>query len=64
MVGPTPESAAEEAGLVYDARFRAEVEQALREADSPDAKWLSEDEVSVLREARWASWRAAKTQRM
>jgi len=38
----------------YDAWFRAEVEQAVREADSPGTKWLSHEEVK----AKWAKRRA------
>jgi hypothetical protein len=41
----------------YDAWFRAEVEQALVEADAPDAEWISND--AVMEESRRlrAIWR-------
>jgi hypothetical protein len=40
----------------YDAWFRAEVQQALREADDPDTVWVTNEEVereSAERRARW-----------
>jgi predicted transcriptional regulator len=36
----------------YDAWFRAEVEAGLREADDPNAVWLSNEEVMAHLEAR------------
>lgn len=42
----------------YDAWFRAEVEQALKEADDPNAEWISNEEVereAAEREAEWAA---------
>lgn len=41
----------------YDAWFRAEVEQAIREADSPDAKWYTQEEVERIFAARRAERR-------
>lgn len=40
----------------HDAWFRAEVEQALREADAPDAEWVSHEEVRRESEERRARW--------
>lgn len=40
----------------HDAWFRAEVKQALREADSPDAIWVSNEEArrrSAIKRAEW-----------
>ncbi len=40
----------------HDSWFRAEVEQSLREADAPDAVWVSQDEVRQESAARRAAW--------
>ena len=45
------------AAAVHDAWFRGEVEQAVQEADDPQAEWMSENEVSresALRRAAWS----------
>lgn len=47
----------------HDAWFRSEVERAIREADSPDAKWVSNEEVkrrSALIRADWREKSGAK----
>lgn len=41
----------------HDAWFRAEVEQALREADDPNAVWMSNDEVKRQSARSRAKWR-------
>jgi hypothetical protein len=46
----------------YDAWFRAEVEQAIREADSPDAKWYTQEEVESIFAARRAERRKRAAQ--
>jgi hypothetical protein len=43
---------------VHDAWFRAEVEQSLREADAPDADWVSNEDAKTLSGDRHARWRA------
>lgn len=51
------------AAAEHDAWFRAEVEQAIREADAPDAVWIPNEEVerkSELRRAEWLSRAAAQ----
>jgi hypothetical protein len=45
------------AAAEHDAWFRAEVEQALIEADSPDAVWISNEEVQRESKLRIAEWR-------
>jgi len=45
------------AAAEHDAWFRAEVEQALREADAPDAVWIPNEEVQRESELRIAEWR-------
>lgn len=42
----------------HDAWFRAEVEQALREANDPRAQWVPQDEVKRRSEAKRAQWSA------
>jgi hypothetical protein len=42
----------------HDAWFRAEVEQALKEADDPAAEWLSNEQVKQKSAERRAKWRA------
>jgi hypothetical protein len=42
----------------HDAWFRAQVEQALHEADDPKADWVSNDEVETLGAQHQARWRA------
>jgi hypothetical protein len=44
--------------LAHDTWFRSQVEAALLEADSPDAEWVSQEEmkkISVLKRAAWNS---------
>lgn len=41
----------------HDAWFRAEVEQAIQEADSPDAKWYTQEEVEQIFAVRRAERR-------
>lgn len=54
----SPEAAAE-----HDAWFRAEVEKPLREADDPNAEWISNDEMKRI-SAEWrAKWAAEAAQR-
>jgi hypothetical protein len=43
----------------HDAFFRAEVARAIEEADDPDAKWLTNEEVKTLSAEHRAKWRAA-----
>ncbi len=53
---PTPQRLPNaEAATDHDAWFRAEVENALAEADDPQAEWVSQDEV----ERDWAKRRAS-----
>jgi hypothetical protein len=54
----TEEEAADKAAA-HDAFFRAEVERAVAEADDPDAKWLTNEEVKTLSAEYRAKWRAA-----
>jgi hypothetical protein len=59
----TPDTAATDAALAYDAWFRAEVEAGLREADDPNTIWVTQEEMKrgmALRRAEWA--RRAKEQ--
>ncbi len=44
------------AAAEHDAWFRAEVEQAIREADAPNAVWISNEEVEHKSEIRRAEW--------
>jgi hypothetical protein len=49
----------------YDAWFRAEVRQAIREADDPDTVWITNEEVereSAERRAKWLAQAAARGQ--
>ena len=43
---------------VHDAWFRSEVEQSLREADAPDADWVSNEDAKGFSANRHARWRA------
>ena len=47
------------AAVQHDAWFRAEVAQALREADDPGTQWVSNEEVHRMSEAHRARWRAS-----
>ncbi len=40
----------------YDAWFRAEIERSLREADSPDAVWVSQEDVRQESAVRRSAW--------
>jgi hypothetical protein len=42
----------------YDAWFRAEIEEAIREADDPNCVWVSNEEVERMSEEYRARWRA------
>jgi hypothetical protein len=45
-----------DAALAYDAWFRSEVEEAIREVDAPNAVWVSNEEVereALEQEDRW-----------
>lgn len=48
----------------HDAWFRAEVEQAIREADSPDAKWVPHEEVMRRSAIKRAEWRKKLTSKV
>jgi hypothetical protein len=48
--------AASEAALAYDAWFRSEVEAGIREADDPNAVWVSNEEVNREMSLRRAEW--------
>jgi DNA-damage-inducible protein J len=54
---PVPtEQEIKDAESAYDAWFRAEVEEGLREADDPNTEWVSNEEVerqSALQRAEW-----------
>ena len=54
---PVPtEQEIKDAESAYDAWFRAEVEEGLREADDPKTEWVSNEEVerqSALQRAEW-----------
>lgn len=54
----SPEAAAE-----HDAWFRAEVEKGLREADDPNAEWISNEDVERMMAEHRAGWAAAATAR-
>ena len=45
------------AAAAHDKWFREHVEQAIVEADKPDAKWVSNDEVKAESAVRRAAWR-------
>lgn len=51
--------ARQKAARDHDQWFRAEVEQALREADDPNTQWIPHDEVSK----KLMSWRETLTKR-
>jgi hypothetical protein len=42
----------------YDAWFRAEIDEAIREADDPNCVWVSNEEVERMSEEYRARWRA------
>lgn len=46
------------AAATHDAWFRAEAEQAVREADDPNADWVSDEEVRRRSAEHRAKWRA------
>lgn len=48
----------QDADLVYDAWFRAEVEEGLREADDPNTEWISNEEVERQMDKKLAEWQA------
>jgi hypothetical protein len=53
----------DEQAAAYDAWFRAEVEQGLKEADDPNTIWVTNEEVrrkSAERRARWLAQAAGK----
>ena len=43
----------------YDAWFRLEVQRAVKEADDPATKWLTNEEVKKLSAEHRALWRSA-----
>jgi formylmethanofuran dehydrogenase subunit E len=45
------------AAAEHDAWFRAEVEQAIREADAPDAVWISNEEIKLEMAELRKEWR-------
>ncbi|HXE06926.1 MAG TPA: hypothetical protein VN612_03440 [Acidobacteriaceae bacterium] len=54
---PAPtDAAANDAALAYDAWFRSEVEEALREADDPNTVWIPQEEVERRSAERRAKW--------
>jgi hypothetical protein len=53
---PAESEAASDAALAYDAWFRSEVEAGIREADDPNAVWVSNEEVNREMSLRRAEW--------
>jgi hypothetical protein len=49
--------------VVHDAWFRQQVEQAVQEADQPDAEWKSQAEVKRQSTTRRAAWLAAEREK-
>ena len=60
---PMPDSAAtSHSDLAHDEWFRAEVNQAVSEADRPDSEWLPQEEARALGQKKRAEWlRNART---
>lgn len=55
---PVPtEQEVKDAESAYDAWFRAEVEEGLREADDPATEWVSNEEVNRQMDKNLAEWR-------
>lgn len=61
---PVPtEQEIKDAESAYDAWFRAEVEEGLREADDPNTEWVSNEEVNRQMDEKLAEWRAQAERR-
>jgi hypothetical protein len=61
---PVPtEQEIKDAESAYEAWFRSEVEEGLREADDPNTEWISNEEIHRQMDEKLAEWRAQAERR-